>query len=149
MQYTVYLLQQKNYFLFWFFQLKLIMASNCEDVYLHNGVVVLTKEPTNRANLGKFLKESIRNGNFLEKTEFHLLCGFHTNENGEPLKSDPKLTEQFRDMLKKDLRTEIKKVPHMKYEISSDIILETEETGMHILTLFQAFQQNQIILAWQ
>ena len=123
------------------------MASNCEDVYLHNGVVVLTKEPTNRANLGNFLKGSIQNGNFLEKTVFHLLCGFHTNENGEPLKPDPNLTQQFHDMLA-DLHTEIQKVPHMNYEISSKIILETEETGMHILTLFQAFQYNQIILLW-
>ena len=94
-----------------------------------------------------FLKGSIQNGNFLEKTVFHLLCGFHTNENGEPLKPDPNLTQQFHDMLA-DLHTEIQKVPHMNYEISSKIILETEETGMHILTLFQAFQYNQIILLW-
>ena len=72
------LLQQKNkfLFLFLFFQLKLIMESNCEDVYLHNGVVVLTKEPTDRANLGNFLKGSIQNGNFLEKTVFHLCVVF-------------------------------------------------------------------------
>ena len=111
------------------------MASNHEDVYLHNGVVVLTKEPTNRANLGNFLKGNIRNGNFLENTVFHLLCGFHTNENGEPLKSDPDLTQQFREMLEQDLHTEIEKVPHMGYEISTHTELTTEETGMHILTL--------------
>ena len=111
------------------------MASNCEDVYLHNGVVVLTKEPTDRANLGNFLKENIQKGKFLEKTVFHILCGFHTNENGEPFKSDSDLSRQFRDMLEKDLLTEIKKVPHMKYDILPETILETEETGMHILTL--------------
>ena len=117
------------------------MASNHEDVYLHNGVVVLTKEPTNRANLGKFLTGNIRNEKFLENTVFHLLCGFHTNENGEPLKPDPDLTQQFREMLEKDLHTEIEKVPHMGYEISTHTELTTEETGMHILTL-KAFQQN-------
>ena len=112
------------------------MASNCEDVYLHNGVVVLTKEPTNRANLGNFLKGNIRNGNFLENTVFHLLCGFHTNENGEPLKSDPDLTQQFREMLEKDLHTEIEKVLHKGYKIYTHTELTTEETGMHILALF-------------
>ena len=110
------------------------MASNCEDVYLHNGVVVLTKEPTNRANLGNFLKGNIGNGNFLENTVFHLLCGFHTNENGEPLKSDPDLTQQFSDM-REDLLTENDKVPHMRYKIHPLADLKTEETGMHILTL--------------
>ena len=117
------------------------MASNCEDVYLHNGVVVLTKEPTDRANLGNFLKGSIQNGNFLEKTVFHLLCGFHTNKNGEPLKSDSDLTKQFHDMLK-NLLTETEKVPHMGYKISPINELETEETGMHILTLLGSLERN-------
>ena len=111
------------------------MASNPEDVYWHNGMVVLTKEPTNRANLGNFLKENIQNGIFLENTVFHLLCGFHTNENGEPLKSDPNLTQQFREMLEKDLHTEIEKVLHKGYKIYTHTELTTEETGTHILAL--------------
>ena len=117
------------------------MASDGDKVYLHNGVVVLTKGEINRTDLGNFLKENIRKGKFLEKTVFHILCGFHTNENGEPLNSDSDLNKQFRDVLR-NLSTEIKKVPHMKYEIAPEIILETEETGMYILTIFGAFQQN-------
>ena len=122
------------------------MASNPDDIpiYLHNGVVVFTKKPTDRGKLGNFLKANIRDGNFLEKTEFHILCGFHTNKNGEPSKSDRDLFLQFSDM-REDLLTENDKVQHMRYKIHPLTDLKTEETGMHILTL-RLFNKSELFL---
>ena len=106
------------------------MAS--KEIYLKE-VVILTKTPTDKINLGHALSEDIKRKKYPKHTNFYLICGFHTNPEGEVSKSDDELTKQFGEMIT-DLSGVINSTEDMDYKFASEITLNTQETGMHILS---------------
>ena len=107
------------------------MASN--EIYLRD-VVILTTIETNKTNLGHALVEDIKSKKFKKDTTFYLICGFHTTEKGEVSNYDPELTKQFQEMIKNNLSKEIDANKEMGYKFAQEIILESKEIGMHILS---------------
>ena len=106
------------------------MASS--EIYFKE-VVVVTTVPTNKANLGEVIFRDITNKAFPKDTTFYVICGFHTKENGEPAKYDSNLMKQFQEMSNNlDKKIELC-ASDMGYSFAPNIVLETRETGMHIL----------------
>ena len=103
------------------------MAS--KEIYLKE-VVILTKSPTNKTNLGRALSENIKEKKYPKNTTFYVICGFHTKPEGEVFKHDQNLTLQFGEMIT-NLSDSYK---NMDYKFAQEIILDTQETGMHILS---------------
>ena len=106
------------------------MAS--KEIYLKE-VVILTKTPTNKINLGRALSEDIKSKKYPKDTNFYLICGFHTKPEGEVSKHDQNLALQFGDMID-DLSGVIDSNKGMGYKFAQEITLNTQETGMHILS---------------
>jgi hypothetical protein len=103
------------------------MAS--KETYLKE-VVILTKTPTSKEKLELALSKEIRGKKYPKDTTFYLICGFHTKQDGEVSKYDQNLTLHFGEMIT-NLSNSNK---DMGYEFAQEIILETQETGMHILS---------------
>ena len=103
-----------------------------KEIYLKD-VVILTTVETNKTNLGHALAEDIKSKKYPKDTTFYLVCGFHTKPEGEVFKHDQNLTRQFGEMITK-LSVEIDENKDMGYEFAQEIILDTQETGMHILS---------------
>ena len=110
----------------------LVQTMASKEIYLKE-VVILTKTPTNKINLGSALSEDIKSKKYPKDTTFYLICGFHTNPEGEVSKSDHELTKQFGEMIT-DLSGVISSSEDMDYKFASEITLNTQETGMHILS---------------
>ena len=106
------------------------MAS--KEIYLKE-VVILTKSPTNKTNLGRALSENIKEKRYPKNTTFYVICGFHTKPEGEVFKHDQNLSLQFGEMIT-DLSGVISSSEDMDYKFASEITLNTQETGMHILS---------------
>ena len=106
------------------------MAS--KEIYLKE-VVILTKSPTNKTNLGRALSENIKEKRYPKNTTFYVICGFHTKPEGEVFKHDQNLTLQFEEMIT-DLSGVIDSNKDMGYKFAQEITLNTQETGMHILS---------------
>ena len=99
-------------------------------------MVVVSTVRTNKDILGKVLLQNITDKNFPKDTTFYVLCGFHTEENGEPAKYDPNLTVQFEGM-SNNLAEKIEScASDMGYSLAPNIVLTTKETGMYILSQF-------------
>ena len=80
--------------------------------------------------------KNVTNKAFHKDTAFYIICGFHTNENGEPAKYDPNLTIQFEEM-SNNLAEKIEScASDMGYSLAPNIVLKTKETGMYILSQF-------------
>ena len=106
------------------------MAS--KEIYLKE-VVILTKTTTNKDELELALSEEIKNKKYAKDTTFYLICGFHTKPEGEVFKHDQDLTLQFGEMIT-NLSVVIDSNKDMGYKFAQEIILDTQETGMHILS---------------
>ena len=99
-------------------------------------MVVVSKVPTNKTNLEEVILQNVTNKAFPKDTAFYIICGFHTNENGEPAKYDPNLTIQFEEM-SNNLAEKIEScASDMGYSLAPNIVLKTKETGMYILSQF-------------
>ena len=113
---------------------KTTMASKeSQEIYLRD-VVILTKNRTNKDNLGHALAEDIKSKKYPKGTTFYLICGFHTTEKGEVSEYDHDLTKQFEEMID-DLSEVIEANKDMGYKFASEIELKSKEIGMHILSL--------------
>ena len=110
-------------------------TQSSSEVYVKDVVVVSTVR-TNKDILGKVLLQNVADKNFPKDTTFYVLCGFHTEENGEPAKYDPNLTIQFEGM-SNNLAEKIEScASDMGYSLAPNIVLKTRETGMYILSQF-------------
>ena len=114
---------------------KTTMASKeSQEIYLRD-VVILTKNRTNKDNLGHALAEDIKSKKYPKGTTFYLISGFHTTEKGEVSKYDHELTKQFGEMITNLSGVRDANAKDMGYQFAPEIELKSKEIGMHILSL--------------